>query len=38
MYALDSGPFGGVVDGVMVLLSAILSGLLSGDSAHLCGG
>ena len=36
MYTLDSGPFGGVVDGIMGLLLAILSGLLSGDSAHLC--
>ena len=28
VYALDSGPLGGVVVGVMGLLSAILSGLL----------
>ena len=34
MYALDSGPFRGVIDGV----GGLLSGLLSGYSAHFYGG
>ena len=36
VYTLDSGSFGGVVDGIIGLLSAI-SGLLSG-STHICSG
>ena len=31
VYALDFGPFGGIVDGVIGLLSAILLGLAYGD-------
>ena len=32
--ALDFGPLGGIVDGIIGLLSAILSGLFSGDSTY----
>ena len=37
VYALDSGPFRGLVDGVMGLPLVLLSGLLSGYSAHFYG-